>query len=129
MPFLEKQYSDKWAYDLSKNYKTEGELWDDSVIKQSIELIIGTIFGERLFNFRFGTKVFSTLFEGITESTGEEILTTVIEAIKEYEDRVVVDESNCELLVYNDDNSIVIKIPYQITRSGKESIWEKKILN
>jgi len=127
MPFLEKKYEDKWAYDLDKNFKSKGEIWDFDVISQSIELIIGTIFGERLFNSRFGTRVFQSLFEGMDERIGEEILTSVIEGIKEYEDRVDVDEAKCELFIYPDENSVVIKIPYTVTRSGRESVWEKKI--
>jgi len=99
----------------------------NDVISQSIELIIGTMFGERLFNSRFGTRVFQTLFDGIDKSKGEEILTSCIESIKEFEDRVIIDEARCKLLIYPDENSVVIKLPYIITRSGQESVWEKKI--
>ena len=129
MPFLEKEFSDDWAYDLDKNFKSKGELKNEDVITQSIELIIGTILGERLFNPRFGSRVFETLFEGLTETTGEEVLDSAIEAIKEYEDRVIVNENNSELLIFPDNNSVIISIPYRIKRSGKESVFKKKIIN
>lgn len=128
MPYLDKEYTENWAYDLHKNVKTRGELWDDDVVKQSIEMIVATMLGERLFNHRFGSRVFASLFEGMTPGLGEEILDSVIDAIKTWEDRAIVIESEAELIVYQDDNSIVLKIPYQILRSGKSGVWEKKII-
>ena len=73
MAFIEKEYSDSYAYDISKNVMTKGELWNDDVIKQSIEMIIGTITGERLFNFRFGCYLWADLFDNMTEAKGEKM--------------------------------------------------------
>jgi hypothetical protein len=53
MAITPKQNSDHFAYDLSEKVITQGELYDDKVISQSISTILGTNYGERVFNIGF----------------------------------------------------------------------------
>jgi phage baseplate assembly protein W len=128
MPKINKRYRDKWAYDLSKNPLTKGEIWDDDVIKESIELIIATYFGERLFNPYFGSPLGNMLFENINESKGESLLTDLINAIKTWEDRITINESRCRIILDYDNNSIGLQIFYTINQNNIRSLFEKKII-
>jgi len=127
MPILPKEYSEHWAYDISKNIISKGEVWDEDAVKQSIEMIVATYFGERLFNLPFGSPVWGKLFETMTPNDGENLLNGVAAAIKRWEDRVRLIEADMRVINKTDDNSITLVIPYIIKRSGKSSIWQKKI--
>ena len=48
MPKTLRNISEKWAYDIDKNPIDQGEIWDVDCINQSIEMILGTMPGERL---------------------------------------------------------------------------------
>lgn len=128
MGFIEKEFSDNFAYDISMRIKSEGEIWDDDVISQSITLILSTSYGERLFNTSFGSPVFNMLFNTFSNKSGEELLDEVALAIKTYEDRVTVLED--KMIVEYDDtnNTIILEIPYYIKKTGKSSVWKKKIV-
>jgi len=126
MAYVAKEYSDNYAYDLSRKVITKGEIWDDDVIKQSVESIVATYFGERLFNLKFGSPLWGRLFENMTPSDGESILNGVSNAIKRWEDRVRLIENEMRL-TSGDDNSLILIIPFVIKRTGKKSIWQKKI--
>lgn len=125
--FLEREFSGKWAYDTSLQIKREGELWDIPVINQSIELILGTLIGERFFNPMFGSNLPLRIFENIDESTGEQIIEDVIGAIKRWEDRIYIIEEEVRLTVSPDEHFIIIDIPYILRRDGRKSRFEKKI--
>jgi phage baseplate assembly protein W len=127
MAIVPKEYSENWAYDISKKVISKGEIWNDDVIAQSIELIVATYFGERLFNLSFGSPVYGKLFETISISDGENLLNGVATAIKKWEDRVYLIEQQMRVKVDVDNNSITLLIPYIIKRSGKSSIWQKRI--
>ncbi len=128
MPIITKNFKDHFAYDLSKNIITKGEIWDDDVIKQSIEMILATHFGERIFNPNFGSELPFFLFENLTESTGEQLLTSIINSIKRWEDRVEVLENQCRMILYPDQNSISLTIAYRIKKNNIVSRFEKKII-
>jgi phage baseplate assembly protein W len=73
MPYIIKRYNEDWAYDLNKSLFKGKELFNEDVISQSLDSIIGTIAGERLFNRSFGTGLFLYLFENLDNSTAEKI--------------------------------------------------------
>ena len=127
MPITNKEYSDAFAQDFSKNIISDGEIFDENVISQSIEMIVATMFGERLFNPEFGSILSIKLFEDFSVVTGEEIINGVAAAIKKYENRVKVLESNIQLDMNQDEHYIILSIPYYILRSGKTSFFKKKI--
>jgi phage baseplate assembly protein W len=121
--------SDNWAQDLSKNGTSEGELKDISVLDQSIELILTTVYGERLFNLSFGCGLTRKAFETMTPGFAENILNDVSSALKRWEDRIQVLESQMRIIQNIDANTIIIVIPYYIKKTGISSIFKKKLVN
>ena len=79
---IQKQMVDSWAYDISKNVLSKGEIRDVDVINQSIESIIGTLFGERIFNLSFGSDLTLRIFDIQTKKSGEQVLNSITDAIK-----------------------------------------------
>jgi phage baseplate assembly protein W len=121
-------FSANWAYDIHRNVLTKGEAIDTDVIDQSIASILGTAFGERLFNPFFGSILPYTLFETINKTTGEQLLDKVVNAIKQWEDRITVIEDKVKLKILTDENSIIIEIPYIVNQNGKSSTFKKKVI-
>jgi len=128
MAFIEpKQYSENWAIDLHKNVNRMGEIRNGDVISQSIEMILATSPGERLFNPNFGSPLWSYLFENLDKNTALELMRECCKAIKRWEDRIYVIEDQASIIIYTDENAIRLSIPYIIRRSGLKAVWEKKI--
>lgn len=122
------QNRDHWCYDIAKDVINKGEIWDEDVISQSIEIILATVFGERIFNPFFGSSLYIYLAEGITKHTAERLLNDILTAIKRWEKRISIIDDNVELLVGLDGHSIRIKIPYIINKSKIVSTFDKKIV-
>ena len=128
MPIIQKTYRDNFAYDISKDVISKGEIHDDDVIKQSVEMILGTSLGERLFNTGFGSPLSLYMFETLNTSTGETLLTEIIKAIQRWEDRIKIDEPNCRMIIDYDNNGIDLYLPYSIRRNNIKSVYKKKII-
>jgi len=128
MPIIQKNYRDKFAYDLNKNPITKAELWDEYVLNQSIELIIATYFGERLFNPFFGSPVGKLLFDTINEDKAKSILSDLIATIQKWENRITIIIPKSKIIVDLDNNSISLDIPYVINKNNIVSRFEKKII-
>lgn len=122
-----KLYSDHYAYDISKNVLSKGEIHDKEVLTQSIEMILTTMFNERLFNPTFGSPLPSYLFDFIDENTGEQLLDTVIASINRWENRVLVLSQQATLEIQDDNHSIILNIPYIIRQNGVTTSFKKKI--
>ncbi len=118
---------DKWASDLDIDIIKNGEIFDVNVINRSIELILGTTYGERLFNPSFGSGLQLRLFEGITTTNAESILDEAIEAIKRWEDRILILQSSSKIILDMSNNSITLVIPYIIKKTGVNSTFKKKV--
>lgn len=116
-----------WAYDISKKVMTKGELTDEQAISQSIEMILATSFGERLFNPYFGSTLPLQLFENFHKKDAETLVNQILDAIELWEDRVVVDRKNTRMKFYSGDNVLDISIPYYIPRKQVTSVFNKKI--
>lgn len=119
--------SDNWAYDIAKNPIDVGQIKDVDVINQSIEMILGTTPGERIFNPSFGFGLQYKIFNNMTNEEGEQILDQVYRAITRWEDRITVDERNMRLIANPNQNSIILIIPYTINRNQISSVFKKKI--
>jgi phage baseplate assembly protein W len=128
MPKIQKNYRDKFAYDISKQALRKGEIWDFDVINQSIELILTTYYGERLFNPYFGSPLANLLGEPMSEQKAESLLVDIINDIKKWEDRITIIENRCQLILDYDNNSIELKLPYYVNKNNIRSIFEKKII-
>jgi len=125
---INKNYRDNFAYDLHKNVQRYGEVKDTDAISQSIEMILTTIPGERIFNESFGSRVPLYTFELMNERTGEDLLNDAIAAIKKWEDRVEILEAQCKLVIQPNDNAVQISIPYVIKKNNIVSVFQKKII-
>ena len=121
--------SSNWARDLSKNGSSDGEIKDVEVINQSIESILSTSYGERLFNLSYGSSLPRKVFENIDASFAEGVLDDCAAAIKRWEDRVTVISSEMRVIQNADQNSVIIVIPYIINKTRLGSIFKKKIVS
>ena len=129
MPKTIRNISERWAYDIDKNPIDQGEIWDVDCINQSIEMILGTLPGERLFNPNFGMGLQYRIFEIASPEEAENLLDIVAAALKKWEDRIIVIENKMRIIADVDRHSIVIIIPYMIVRNGITSIFKKKIVS
>ncbi len=119
--------NDRWAYDLSKNIITNGEIFDEDCISQSIELILAIYFGERVFNPLFGSSLPLELFEGFSNKNGEKLVDEILNSIETWEDRIVIDKENVEFKFTASQNTLEIFIPYVIIKQKIVSFFNKRI--
>lgn len=125
---VDRKWVDSWAYDVKIDVIKGGEVWDVNVINQSIEMILGTITGERLFNPSFGSNFQLRVFDSMDEEMGVRLLDDVVRAIKTWEDRVTIVENEVELILMPDSNAIILTIPYIINDRDIKSRFQKKII-
>jgi len=85
---------------------------DADAIKQAIKNLVLTAPGEKLFNYRYGSKVYQLLFEPLDPFLIDAIQTEILNTIKNYEKRVIVTDLDC--LPDYDSNSINVTLEYQI---------------
>jgi phage baseplate assembly protein W len=121
------KYSDNWAYDLDKNMCTNGEITNVDVINQSIEMILTTLRGERLFNTSFGSNFKLRLFDNINNEFLENLIDDTVNAIKKWETRITIIEDEVRLYVEPDNNKVTISIPYIINALRLKAEFKKKI--
>lgn len=121
--------SERWAYDIDKNPIDVGEVWDVDVINQSIEMILGTLPGERLFNPSFGYGLQYRIFNLFSQEEAENILDEIAEVLRIWEDRITVLESEMRVVADVDRNFVVLIIPYIIRRTNVSSVFKKKIFS
>lgn len=120
-------FDDFWAYDLSKNVITKGEIINEEVISQSIELILSTYFGERVFSPFFGSQLPNLIFENFSNEKAERLANEVLDTIEFFEDRIVIDRSNSVFLFKDANNTLEITIPYVVIREKIKSFFNKRI--
>jgi phage baseplate assembly protein W len=121
--------SERWAYDIDKNPIDQGEIWDADVINQSIEMILSTIPGERVFNPSFGYGLQTKIFDLFSQEEAETILDEIANVIKFWEDRITILESEMKVIANVDKNYIILIIPYIIKRTQIQSVFKKKIIS
>jgi len=122
------EYSDSWAYDMDKDTRLTGEAYDEDAINNSIENILMTIPGERVFYPYFGSPLTLMVFEQLNKVNGEQLLNGVIEAIKRWETRITIREEQVELNIIQDENAITLVLPYEINRTGLTGTFARKII-
>jgi len=125
---LENETIDTWAYDLSKGIDSVDEVFDDKAINVSIENILSTLRGERLFAPIFGSNLTAEIFEIIDLTRAENLLDELLYSISLFEDRVTVIPSEVELNVLTDTNTMTLVIPYIINRNGLTGRFSRKIV-
>ena len=108
----------EWRGDI---YKT----FDAAAVKQSVKNIIMTNFGEKPFNFGFGSDIVAYLFELTDDETENDIKVSIEEAIEIYEPRAEILDIQCR--VVPDQNSITVTIKFKIVNSLEVVVLETQI--
>jgi phage baseplate assembly protein W len=126
---LSKSQKAHWAIDIGSNAISNPDIYDDDCISQSIETIISTGLGERLFNSSFGSRIPMTLFTSLNETTGRKLLDDVIAAVGRFETRITIYESKCKLYLIPGEHAVIIELVYAIKRTGEVETFTKKLLN
>lgn len=122
-----KYFSNNYALDLSKKVLTTGEVTDKDVINQSIEAILMTGVGERVFE-DFGSLLSTVIFERLDASSAENLLDSIISTIVQYEKRITIQSNMCSLNISRAQHSLHLKIVYYINVDGSSSEFNKKII-
>lgn len=120
--------SEHWAYDLSKNVLSKGEIFDQDVINLSIEMILSTYFGERVFNPLFGSQLPYLIFENFSNTKAEQLAEEILRTIELFEDRIVIDRSNSIFTFKDSSNTLEISIPYYVIKEKIKSYFNKRIV-
>ncbi len=120
-------FIDNYAIDLSKKALSVSDVYDSQALLQSVENIILTIPGERVFQLDFGSPLMTTTFRNINEQNGERLLDAIIDAINKFEPRVRVISSKCVLQLIPSQNSLNIEIPFIVLKSGAYLEYNKKL--
>lgn len=120
--------SDPFAYDISKDCLTKGEVINEAVISLSIENILMTMNGERVFMPLFGSPLSRLIFDGFTKRKTEQLATEVLKAIEMFEDRIVIDKGNSEFTFDDNSGTLEISIPYVIIRERIASTFNKRVV-
>ena len=121
-------YSDDFAYDVSNDILSKGEVFDYDCINQSIENILTTSFGERLFNPYFGSSLGNQLFEGMNNNfLNSSFIKKLIDEIYLWEDRITFDENRCSFTANPDDNSVILELTYMVDKTKIINTFKRKI--
>lgn len=122
----EREFRGLFAYDLSKDLEI-GEVVNTDAIDQSIENILSTSYGERLFNPFFGSPLPLVIFENLTVSQGESLLDSLIKSIEQWEDRIVILKDRCSLGIDYNNNSMDIGITYVVKNNSQLVNFERSV--
>lgn len=128
MATFEKENSEIFAYDLDKNCRTEGQALNEDAINVSIENILSTSRGERIFAPDFGSILPLVIFETLNQTNGEVILDDIINSIKTWETRISILEERVRMDVRLDEQALLLMIPYRIDANGIIGTFSRKIL-
>jgi len=122
-----KKYSDDWAFDFSVQTQTVGEIKNEDVINQSIEMILSTLPGERLFNPTFGSDFQLRIFDTMDNEFLERLIDDTVGAIQRWETRIEIIEGEIQLTINPDGNSALIYIPYIMLERQMKAAFQRKI--
>ena len=115
-----------WARDVSKDSINLGEVYNETAINVSLENILLTLRGERIFHPNFGTILPAVPFEILDYSSAEELLDILIRDIRRWEKRILIVTDQIELDIQLDENALILVIPYIIKRTGLTGTFSKK---
>lgn len=124
---MNRYFSNNYALDLSKKALSVGEVVDKDVINQSIEAILMTGIGERVFE-DFGSLLSTVVFENLDSNSAENLLDSIINTIVTYEKRITIVSDVCSLNISRAQHSLHLKIVYYINVDGSSSEFNKKII-
>ena len=122
-----KKYSDNWALDASYNLYSVVEIKNVEVINQSIEMILATPIGTRLFNLNFGSNFSIRIFDNMNPSYLQTVIDDTVNKIEMWEDRILVLKDDVNLSVNPDSNEMFLTIPYIIKARNIKGSFSKYI--
>lgn len=93
-----------------------GRKLDDNAIKQSLKVLLMTMFYERPFHSELGAPVRDMLFEPITPMLGVTLQKHIEQVITNYEPRVDVQE--VEVILREEQNTMEIKLYYTVLNTS-----------
>lgn len=108
-----------YAIDISENVLSEGWIFDNIAIKQSVKNIVMTAFQARPFEEQFGTSLSRMMFKQISNDNGRVMMQELIAQIKKYEDRVTVIPGKCRIILDPTKNLMRLTIPFYINETGQ----------
>jgi len=122
-----KQYASEWAFDMEIQALKSDGITNVDVINQSIEMILATPLTSRLFNLAFGSNFSLRIFDNMDVDYLQEVLNDTLEAIKRWEDRIIIIEDSVRLNANADKNTITLTIPYIIKEREILGVFSKVI--
>ena len=117
-----------WAYDISKKAKTTGEALNEDAINVSIENILSTLRGERLFAPLFGSNLTTQVFDSLNVTKAQNLLDELMFAIELWEDRVTIIKEQIEMNILTEENAFTLVLPYIINRNGLTGSFARKVI-
>lgn len=120
-------FLNNFALDLNKKVLTNVDAVDKDVIHQSLEAILLTGVGERVFE-DFGSFLQTILFHRLDENNAENLLDEIISTISRYETRITVISNSCALNISRQTQTMRLKIVYYINSDGAIGEFNKKIV-
>jgi phage baseplate assembly protein W len=86
-----------------------------ALVAYSVQQIILTVPGERMWNPEFGCRVKTIIFEPLTNTLAETVQSLIMEALRRWEPRVRVKASDITVVASQDINTrVTINISYTI---------------
>jgi len=116
-----------YAIDLSKNSLTDSDVYDAKALIQSVENILLTIPGERVFEPGFGSPLMATVFKNLNTESGEKLLDSLISSINRFEPRVRVLPKQCGLEINQAQNKLTISIVFIALKTGNVITYRKTV--
>ena len=110
-------YSD---IDLSFAKKSNGDIFkktEAAAVKQAVKTLIQTNFGERPFNYYFGSNIRALLFEPVTPDTVAEIDINIRLAIQNFEPRAEL--LDVRVLDEIDKNSVNVSVRFRVISTNE----------
>lgn len=107
----------------------DGEIvFDIGAINSSIENILGTQLGERVFLPDFGSRIQQLLFQPIDDITASDLRSETLRAIERWEPRVRIIDSDTFVEPLPDENRYVMNITYTIVATGNIGTFNRFLL-
>lgn len=118
---------DHFAYDLNRNIITVGESYDEEAITQSIENILLTGYGERIFEPSFGCGLSSVVFERADSNMLNTTLDMIINRIETIDYRVKILADQCSMVMDPDNNQFTINIVFMVKQNYKVGVFSRTL--
>jgi len=122
-----REYADKWTMDIDNKTLSVGEIYNVDVINQSIETILSTPLGTRLFNIGFGSDFSLRIFDNMDVGYLEQLMVDTADSIEYWDDRVMIIRNKMSIVVDADNNKLTITIPYIIKRRNVLAEFKKVV--